>query len=90
MMIPFPIINGFLMCIIPIFIDNIDPTYFWFRHAQRIFPPTYILALRILLLFIITMHGSMIIFPCIIYATNVILSLDTNLRKMARHTFVGT
>lgn len=57
-------------CIIPLLREDIDPSYFWFIHYSFGSPP-FILSLRIVIFFIASLHGSLVVADILISLTNV-------------------
>lgn len=82
LIIPSPLLACFILCSIPVLLPNIDSTNFIFRKASFI-SPIYILICRILLIFFATLHGSILIFSCVINGTNVALVLHSCLSVMS-------
>lgn len=83
-MIPSPIPACLILCSIPILLPKIDSTYFMFRNVTLI-GPTYILICRILLIFFVTLHGSILIYDFIIHSANNVLLLHAYLRVIANN-----
>lgn len=83
LLIPLPVIKPLLLCLVPLVIPNIDPTYFLFRHVTFL-PHSVNFILRMTLTLLSVCHGCILIYSCVIYGTNVALSFFLCLITMTR------
>lgn len=80
-MIPAPIATTFVFCSVPLILPHVDPTYFLFRNISSL-SSIPILFCRLFIISISTLHGSVLIYTCIIYGTNIYLMFHISLKSM--------
>lgn len=80
-MIPAPVSTPLTVAAATILLENVDPTYFWFRDFILISSPVKML-LRISIMSIVVFHGAMAIFTFLVNLANVALSFHCCLRSM--------
>lgn len=75
-MVPAPVIMGFLTATVPILLDNLDPTYFFFRFVTWL-PPFWKIIIRVMITLFFTVHGLTLIFGFVLYLLNSVLPIHT-------------
>lgn len=80
---PFPIC--LILCSVPLLLPNIDSTYFIFRNMSSFLGPIFTLICRISCIFLATLHGSLLIYSCVINGANIALLLHSCLSVMTKN-----